>query len=126
MNAAARLDAHEDGCMEASKRTQEKVEDVRKKVDGLREDIHRRREEDGVWRRERQDMVDRTTQEWRTQVAAQISVIGERVGNTEGWNRRVAIAVVIACIGIVGTVVGQGAKPFIGPATEVLRQTLQR
>lgn len=124
LRAEAKVDTHEDSCVEASRRTQEKIDGVDKKVDGLRADIRERREEDAVWRRDRQNAVDMQTAEWRESLRTRLDGLGERVGATEAWNRRVGVAVVIAAIAIVGGILGTAAKPFVGPAVEAVR-TLQ-
>lgn len=118
MQAAAEIAAHKDGCILAAERTQEKIEGVDRKVDGLRQDIVDRRQEDAIWRRDRQEMVDRTTNEWRGH-------IDTRLAAQEQWNRRVGIAVVVSAIAIVGSIMGLAAKPFVGPAVDAVK-TLSR
>lgn len=121
MRATARLEAHEDSCVEVSRRTQEKVDEVHRNVEALRQDIHQRRGEETEARRERQKLVDESTMEWRTSLKGQLDGMAKRIGAAEGWNRRVAVAVVIACIGLIGMIAGQAVKPFVGAATEAVR-----
>lgn len=121
MRAETEIEAHKDSCVEASRRTYEKVEAVDKKVDRVdakmdevKRELSQRRLEDAQERRERQELVDATTEEWRADIA-------RRLRASEGWNRRIGLAVVVSAIAIVGAVVGTGAKPFITPAVEAIR-----
>lgn len=106
----ADLRAHIATCEETGKRTEEKIDAMNDKLDlrfnHLADSFKEWREAEREERLERQQRVD-----------AAIAAIHER-------NRRVAIAVLTACITFVGLMLGSVFKPFAVGIGEFLRSLL--
>jgi len=101
----ADLAAHMRTCEAAAERNGERIEEanarigaVDRKIDALQQERRDDRKAELVERQERQKTVDQQFKELRE------------------FQRRVGIAVVVACIMVIGAVMGSALKPFIEPA----------